>query len=57
MNPSKHFEKGEWSVTLKEGYFQCIHDAGFAAVRVPVRWSSHALTESLYPLTPFFQSH
>jgi endoglucanase len=34
--------EGEWGLTLREEYFQAIKDAGFDAVRIPVRWSAHA---------------
>lgn len=41
--------EGDWGVTLEESYFSAIHDAGFHAVRIPIRWSAHAATE--YPYT------
>lgn len=34
--------EGEWGVTLQADYFKVIHEAGFASVRIPVRWSTHA---------------
>jgi endoglucanase len=33
--------EGEWGVTLNEGYFKTIKEAGFDSVRIPVRWGSH----------------
>jgi endoglucanase len=47
-------KEGEWGVTLKEEYFQIIKDAGFNSVRLPVRWSAHALTEKPYTIDPNF---
>lgn len=46
--------EGEWGVTLKEEYFQIIKDAGFNSVRIPVRWSSRAMTEAPYTIKPDF---
>jgi len=48
--------EGEWGVTIKDEYFQIIYDAGFTAVRLPVRWSAHALKQAPYTINPaFFQ--
>lgn len=46
--------EGEWGVTLKEQYFQTIKDAGFDSIRLPVRWSAHALAEPPYTIEPAF---
>ncbi len=46
--------EGEWGVTIKEEYFERIKQAGFNAVRVPVRWSTHALTEAPYTINAGF---
>jgi len=46
--------EGEWGVTLKEEYFQLIHQKGFTAVRLPVRWNAHALKEAPYTIDPEF---
>ena len=46
--------EGEWGVTLKEEFFQVIHQKGFTAVRLPVRWSTHALKEAPYTIDPEF---
>src|ERR1043165_4324095 len=46
--------EGEWGVTIKDEYFQIIHDAGFTAVRLPVRWSAHALKEAPYTIDAAF---
>ncbi len=48
--------EGDWGVTLNESYFQLIAEKGFHSVRVPVRWSTHALTNSPYSIDlTFFQ--
>jgi endoglucanase len=46
--------EGEWGVTLREEFFQLIHQRGFTAVRLPVRWSAHALEEAPYTIDPEF---
>ena len=40
--------EGEWGVTLREEFFQVISQKGFTAIRLPVRWSAHALKEAPY---------
>ncbi|MCI0379187.1 MAG: glycoside hydrolase family 5 protein [Gemmataceae bacterium] len=35
-------KEGAWGVTLQADYFKEIKAAGFATVRLPVRWSAHA---------------
>jgi len=44
--------EGEWGVVLKEEYFELIKQAGFDSVRLPVRWSAHALKEKPYTIDP-----
>ena len=46
--------EGAWGVTLKADYFKWIADSGFASVRIPVRFSGHALAESPYTLDSVF---
>lgn len=46
--------EGEWGVTLKESYFDAIAAAGFDSVRIPVRWSNHALWEAPYTIDEQF---
>jgi endoglucanase len=46
--------EGEWGVVLEEGYFQLIKEAGFTAVRIPVRWSAHASTRAPYRIDSAF---
>lgn len=47
-------KEGEWGVTLKADYFKAIKKAGFATVRLPVRWSAHAKFEAPYTIEPKF---
>jgi endoglucanase len=42
--------EGEWGVTLKEEYFDIIKQAGFNSIRLPVRWSAHAMAEKPYTI-------
>jgi endoglucanase len=46
--------EGEWGVVLKEEYFSIIKQAGFNSIRLPVRWSGHALAEKPYTIDPNF---
>jgi endoglucanase len=46
--------EGEWGVILKEEYFDIIKQAGFNSIRLPVRWSAHALAEKPYTINPEF---
>lgn len=48
--------EGAWGVELKEEFFQLIKNAGFNSVRIPVRWSAHALENEPYTIdTEWFQ--
>jgi endoglucanase len=47
-------DEGEWGVVLREEYFQLVKDAGFNAIRLPVRWNTHALEESPYTIHASF---
>ena len=48
--------EGACDVTLKSEYFQVIKDVGFNSVRIPIRWSAHALQAPPYTIDPaFFQ--
>jgi endoglucanase len=47
-------DEGEWGVVLREEYFQLVADAGFDAIRLPVRWNTHALEESPYTIHASF---
>jgi|GEM_PF-873594 len=46
--------EGEWGNVLKESYFDKIKDIGFKYVRIPVRWSNHALTDAPYTIDTVF---
>jgi len=46
--------EGEWGVTLQADFFKLISQKGFTAVRLPIRWSSHALTEPPFTIDPDF---
>jgi endoglucanase len=46
--------EGAWGVKLKAEYFTAIKNAGFATVRLPVRWSAHAKTDASYTIDPVF---
>ncbi|HDR05699.1 MAG TPA: glycoside hydrolase family 5 protein [Candidatus Marinimicrobia bacterium] len=46
--------EGEWGVTLHSHYFDSIAAAGFTAVRVPIRWSAHALPVAPHTIEPSF---
>ena len=41
-------------VHSRRKYFQAAKDAGFNSVRIPVRWSAHALAEPPYTIDPNF---
>lgn len=45
-------KEGDWGVVLKEEFFDAIKTAGFESIRLPVRWSAHALTEAPYTIDP-----
>lgn len=46
--------EGAWGVRLKAEYFTAIKKAGFATVRLPVRWSAHASATAPYAIDPEF---
>jgi endoglucanase len=43
-----------WGVTPRPEYFRLMRDAGFDAVRLPVRWSDYAATNAPYTIEPAF---
>jgi endoglucanase len=47
-------KEGQMGVVLEERYFELIKNAGFNSVRIPVRWSAHALPEPPYTIEPAF---
>jgi len=46
--------EGEWGVTIKEEFFQLIASKGFNSVRIPIRWSAHALESEPYTIDASF---
>ena len=46
--------EGDWGLVLKSEYFSIIKKAGFTAVRVPIRWSSHAREDKPYSIDQSF---
>ena len=46
--------EGAWEGRLEEAYFDCISEAGFDSIRIPVRWSAHAGTQPPYRIDPDF---
>ncbi len=48
--------EGDWGLSLEEEYFDQIKEAGFQSVRIPIRWSNHALEEAPYTIDPQFFS-
>ncbi len=46
--------EGAWGVTLEERHFELIADAGFDHVRLPVRFSAHALSAPPYTIDSTF---
>ena len=46
--------EGEWGIVLQEDYFTLIAEAGFDTIRVPIRWSAHALEEPPYTVDETF---
>ena len=48
--------EGEWGMVIEQEYFGLIAEAGFNLVRIPIRWSAHALEDPPYTIEPgFFQ--
>lgn len=45
---------GEWGVEPDSAYFRDIKNKGFASLRLPVRWSTHAMTASPYTIDKDF---
>jgi endoglucanase len=46
--------EGDWGVKIREEYFDIIKQAGFNSIRLPTRWSGHALAEKPYTIDPNF---
>jgi endoglucanase len=48
--------EGAWGVVIEEWFFDVIRDGGFDGIRLPVRWSAHALAGPPYTIDPAFLS-
>jgi endoglucanase len=46
--------EGEWGVKLEDQDFKLVAQAGFRHVRIPVRWSEHALAQPPYTIDEAF---
>jgi endoglucanase len=46
--------EGDWGLVLHEEYFQLVKEAGFTAVRIPIRWNAHAMLSAPYTIAPEF---
>jgi len=46
--------EGEWGFIISAEHFRLIKAAGFDAVRIPTRWSAHALEVAPYTIDPAF---
>jgi endoglucanase len=46
--------EGEWGVTLEVADFELIKSAGFDSVRIPIRWSGHAMEATPYTIDAAF---
>lgn len=46
--------EGAWGVTLEASFFKIIREAGFASIRLPIRWSAHAHGHAPYTLDASF---
>lgn len=53
VNMGNHLEppnEGEWGRAIADDDFKVIRAAGFTTIRLPVRWSTHALTAAPYTI-------
>ena len=46
--------EGDWTYRIEDHHLKAIAQAGFDTVRVPIRWSAHALVEAPYTIDPVF---
>ncbi len=46
--------EGEWGMVIQPEFFPLIAEAGFDTVRVPIRWSAHALADPPYTVDAAF---
>lgn len=48
--------EGDWGMVIQWEYFQLLKAAGFHSIRIPIRWSAHALDTPPYTIDPAFFS-
>jgi endoglucanase len=49
-------KEGEWGMVLEARFFDLVKEGGFATIRLPTKWSAHALREAPYTVDEtFFQ--
>lgn len=53
-NALEAHKEGEWGVVIKDDYFKIIKNAGFDSVRIPIKWSAHALENLPYTIEKDF---
>ncbi len=46
--------EGDWGMKIKKEYFRLIKEAGFSAVRLPIKWSAHAQETIPYTIDESF---
>ncbi len=47
-------KEGDWGSSIKVSYFNIAREAWFTSFRIPICWSTHALTEKPYTIDPDF---
>jgi endoglucanase len=47
-------KEGEWGMVLEEKFFDLVKEGGFQSIRLPVRWSAHALVDAPYTIDEAF---
>lgn len=45
-------QEGDWGMVIQEEYIHLIADAGFDAIRIPIRWNAHTENEPPYAVDP-----
>jgi endoglucanase len=46
--------EGEWGMRLEERFFDLVKEGGFNTIRLPTRWSAHALPDAPYTIDAAF---
>jgi endoglucanase len=47
-------KEGEWGMVLEEQFFDLVKEGGFQSIRLPVKWSAHAMKEAPYTIDETF---